>query len=440
MSAIASWSEFLKEFASAAGTESWPGEPGATEEQLYAVEQKLKVKLPPSYRAFLTASNGWRGASQSIPILRGVQKLKWFRKEHRDWVEAYTMEGMEPPLLSEQDYFNYGSETSGDFDISHLGQTLCISELGDDAVLLLNPMVVWPDGEWEVWFFANWVPGATRYRSFADWMREQLAQLQDETFVHSTNPGELPTVYLDRVTKANRRVRRREEVHVLETVLGRLTSKKPRERVKAAQQLARLGGPVAIKALLESLNTDPDPDVRCTAAESLGKLRAPEAVETLIATASDHFIGSTMIEVLGKFDDERSAQYLLQIVERNEMMVGVASHALAKRGDNRAVLHLARILTSPEPLDQHTGNIAGRFIAEFQEAGYSALEPLATHPQKEIRSRAQNGIGDLAFMAKNMALRIKSRELLQRCLAAETDDQLRHFLGVEIEITKKKSS
>jgi hypothetical protein len=439
MSAIASWSDFLNEFASSTGAESWPGEQGATEDQLSAAEQKLKTKLPPSYRAFLAASNGWRGASRSIPVLRGVQKIKWFRKEHPDWVEAYTMQGMEPPLISEQDYFNYASETSGDFDVTHLGHTLCVSEVGDDAVLLLNPMVVWPDGEWETWFFANWLPGATRYRSFADWMRQELAQLQDETFKHGTKPTELPTVFLDGVTKAKRRVRPREEVLVLETVLGRVTSKKPRERAKAAQQLARLGGSQAVHALVESLKSDPDPDVRCAAAESLGKLRAPEAVEALITTADDHFIGSTMIGVLGKFDDERSAQYLLQIVERNETTVGVAAYALAKRGDNRAVARLVRLLTSNEPQHQHTGNIAGRFLAEYQEAGYAALEPLATHPEKEIRSRAQTGIGDLAFMAKDKALRIKSRELLQSCLAHETDDLLRQFLSVSIEITKKKS-
>lgn len=439
MSAIASWSDFLKEFASAAGAGSWPGEPGATEEQLSAAEQKLKVKLPPSYRAFLAASNGWRGASQSIPVLRGVQKLKWFRKEHRDWVEAYTMQGMEPPLVSEQDYFNYASETSGDFDLSHLGQTLCIGEVGDDAVLLLNPMVVWPDGEWEVWFFANWVPGAERYRSFADWMRQELAQLQDETFTHSTKLGELPTVYLDSVTKANRRIRPREEVLALETVLERLTSKKPRERVKAAQQLARLGGPIAVRALLDVLKNENARDLWAEAVTSLGKLRVPEAVEALIEKIPNHRMGSTAIAELANFKDERSAQCLLELVERNDMMVGVAAHALAKRGDDRAVPHLVRILTSPEPLDQNTGNIAGRFLAEFQEAGYAALEPLATHPEKEIRSRAQNGIGDLAYMAKSKAMRIKSRELLQNCLAHETDDLLRQFLTVSIEIAKKKS-
>jgi hypothetical protein len=50
-----------------------------------------------------------------------------------------------------------------------------------DGVLLLNPEVVSDDGEWEAWFFAAWLPGATRYRSFWDLMhgeRERYRSLR----------------------------------------------------------------------------------------------------------------------------------------------------------------------------------------------------------------------------------------------------------------------
>jgi hypothetical protein len=39
--------------------------------------------------------------------------------------------------------------------------------------VLLNPEIVTPEGEWETWFFANWLPGATRYRSFAEWLADE---------------------------------------------------------------------------------------------------------------------------------------------------------------------------------------------------------------------------------------------------------------------------
>jgi hypothetical protein len=96
----AGWKEFLKDFAGGSNGNPWPGGVSATEEKLLAAEQRLKIKLPPSYRAFLSASNGWTNASRAVPILKPVEKLKWFKREHRDWVEAYTapMQGMDLPL------------------------------------------------------------------------------------------------------------------------------------------------------------------------------------------------------------------------------------------------------------------------------------------------------------------------------------------------------
>lgn len=37
----------------------WLGRNGASEEQLAELEARLKVKLPPSYRSFLSFTNGW---------------------------------------------------------------------------------------------------------------------------------------------------------------------------------------------------------------------------------------------------------------------------------------------------------------------------------------------------------------------------------------------
>jgi hypothetical protein len=33
--------------------------------------------------------------------------------------------------------------------------------------------VVTPEKEWEAWFFANWLPGAARYRSFREMMKAE---------------------------------------------------------------------------------------------------------------------------------------------------------------------------------------------------------------------------------------------------------------------------
>ena len=59
------------------------------------------------------------------------------------------------------------------FRVEYLESALEVSEEGDSAVYLLNPEVVTADGEWEAWFFANWLPGASRYRSFTELMEAE---------------------------------------------------------------------------------------------------------------------------------------------------------------------------------------------------------------------------------------------------------------------------
>jgi hypothetical protein len=66
------------------------------------------------------------------------------------------------------------------FRREYLQTALQISDVGDSAVVLLNPKVVTPEGEWETWFFANWLPGAIRYRSFGEWLAAERATCQKQ--------------------------------------------------------------------------------------------------------------------------------------------------------------------------------------------------------------------------------------------------------------------
>lgn len=426
------WLVVLNKYAAATGQDKFPANAGASEDQLTAVEERLKIKLPRSYRTFLSASNGWKFASDMTPVIRPVKEIRWFRKEHKDWYEAYQMSA-EPLSVMEKDYFDYANQDCAEFEIKHLAQALCISEIGDDAVVLLNPMVVWPDGEWEAWFFSNSSPGATRYRSFAAWMCEELDQPLELTPV----PGELPTVYLDAPTKPDRRIRRREKVLVLEDVLKKIKSPKEPERTKAADQLGRLGGKQAVDALIAALN-DPEWYVRWHAASSLGLLHPPEALEALITAAADGEYGKAndnAIGALGAYNDERSAQLLLKILEAGGYYAGVAGYALAKRRDARAIKPMLDSLLSKAQGPGATWHT----LTEFESAGYDLLEPLMVHADVEIRKRAEKCIGSLAHHAKDRVIRRKAFELLQRCVKTETNEELRHHIEISIEISAKKN-
>ena len=149
----------------------WLGYDGAREAEIATTETRLGTRLPPSYRAFLKTSNGWRFPCVSIFDLLPAGKLAWFRERHQFWIDAYIgpMAGSAP--LSDKEYLVYGpNQDCVQFRAEYLQTALQISEVGDSAVVLLNPEVVTPEGEWEAWYFDNLLPGAARYRSFAEWL------------------------------------------------------------------------------------------------------------------------------------------------------------------------------------------------------------------------------------------------------------------------------
>jgi hypothetical protein len=161
----------------------WLGYPGATEAALAQAEARLGTRFPPSYRRFLAFTNGWRTTGGFIDRLWSTAEIEWFRVRHQAWIRPYTAWGLSrlrAPTVPDNEYFVYGpAQDSARFRSEYLPATLEISDKGDEEIYLLNPEVVTPDGEWEAWFFANWLPGAARYRSFWDLMQEEYASFLD---------------------------------------------------------------------------------------------------------------------------------------------------------------------------------------------------------------------------------------------------------------------
>ena len=175
------WSKAVIEAAVAAGealppevvAAGWLGYSGASEAQIAAAETRLGRRLPPSYREFLAVTNGWRQTGPFIDRLWSTDEIEWFRVRNQEWIDAYTGPnlGGSPPSVPDADYFVYGEgQDAVLFRHEYLRTALEISDVGDSAIYLLNPQVVTADGEWEAWFFANWLPGAARHRSFWEMM------------------------------------------------------------------------------------------------------------------------------------------------------------------------------------------------------------------------------------------------------------------------------
>jgi hypothetical protein len=152
----------------------WLGYAGASEEQLVAAEHRLGVQLPPSYRTFLQVTNGWRQITSYINQLCSTENVDWFATQHQSLIDLWVENELGVPPVSDKDYLVYGEEVEIlAFRPQYLQTALQISERTDDSVYLLNPQIVTADGEWEAWLFANWVPGAFRYRSFWDMMQSE---------------------------------------------------------------------------------------------------------------------------------------------------------------------------------------------------------------------------------------------------------------------------
>ncbi|HLY25044.1 MAG TPA: SMI1/KNR4 family protein, partial [Aggregatilineales bacterium] len=65
----------------------WLGNPGASEEQIAALEARLGLTLPPSYSQFLAVTNGWRLVGFGLDlVLFGTEDVNWFRTLNPIWL------------------------------------------------------------------------------------------------------------------------------------------------------------------------------------------------------------------------------------------------------------------------------------------------------------------------------------------------------------------
>ncbi len=150
------------------------GYPGATEEEITSAEACLGVNFPPSYREFLTVSNGLRSTSKYGIEFYCAEKVDWYAPGNQDFIDELTETWQIP--VTDEEYFVYGDEQSDSaFRPEYLQTALEISSKDMGFIFLLNPQIVTSDGEWEAWFCSfSTTFGIHRYRSFREMMEQVL--------------------------------------------------------------------------------------------------------------------------------------------------------------------------------------------------------------------------------------------------------------------------
>ncbi|WP_207632847.1 SMI1/KNR4 family protein [Foetidibacter luteolus] len=149
-----------------AAESKWLGYPPATKLQIKAKEKLLGTNLPPSYKQFLLISNGFSYTSFFLDNLLPIQQIDWaIQTEDSVWLEYdFDID------ISDEEYACYDeNQDSARYRHQYLKQSLKISNWYDGMCIFLNP-VIKHNLEWEVLEYANWKPGANRYKSFKDFL------------------------------------------------------------------------------------------------------------------------------------------------------------------------------------------------------------------------------------------------------------------------------
>jgi hypothetical protein len=161
----------------------WLGYPIATDAEIAVAEARLETTLPPSYRNFLAVSNGWQKLDVLIEKLWSIEEVQWLASSNQELIDAW-LTGVETVggaiWVSDEEYYIYGDQQdSTSLRNEYLQTALDIGGNPEQGLVLLNPQVVFENGEWEAWFFANWLPGAQRYKSFREFMQDRHQRFLD---------------------------------------------------------------------------------------------------------------------------------------------------------------------------------------------------------------------------------------------------------------------
>ena len=144
--------------------------PQAPHEQINEAERQLGLPLPDDYRDYLKQVNGKHQLNPLFGELYGCTDVRLFRQQNSDWIDAYLGPGGRAPqsadLTEEEHRATVDDDVPERFRLAYLPGLIEISRSSEGAVYLLNPSVSYSSGTCEVWAFANWLPGAARFRSF----------------------------------------------------------------------------------------------------------------------------------------------------------------------------------------------------------------------------------------------------------------------------------
>lgn len=159
----------------------WLGFPPAPSARIEALEERLDLQLPPSYRAFLQSTDGWRHAGGFVWKLAGTQDIR--RHADASGFAEWFQEELDEDSAPEEVLLAGMWERALQLDVE-----------SDATYVLMDPGDVGDDGEWAVYEYAAWSGEYPRrhvsFRAFMEAMYRQFHMLRasrlGEEFVNTT--------------------------------------------------------------------------------------------------------------------------------------------------------------------------------------------------------------------------------------------------------------
>jgi hypothetical protein len=397
--------ELANRVAALPDSPDWLGYAPATDDDLADLERRLGLLLPPSYESFLRTTNGWRRITPFIGRIRPAAEVNWFRIENEHWSDVYAEGGSKAP---DQEYYAYDHEGSGQAHrAAHMKHLIQISDV-DDGVLLLNPQAVTPDGEWEAWFFASWVPGAMRYPSFAHLMLREYASFARLQGVDISDPPlptldtpapDVPRVPAKRVRTTPARA------PSIESLIEGMDDPDDKRRARAVRTFFGKGKmrnraprrPELVPRLVALFYRSKDPAVRCACVSGLTEYAEDgDAPAPLFDALSDPNPSVFLqgVFALHYFPDPRALEPLCRFIESraNVLYNENAISYLGRMGDDRAVPTLVGVLLDTDnKFDQSFGS-AGGALGRCGPRGVDALINALDHADPRVRHAAVVGL------------------------------------------------
>jgi HEAT repeat protein len=183
------------------------------------------------------------------------------------------------------------------------------------------------------------------------------------------------------------------------------------------------------KGLIRALTYKDDSQLRIEAAQALGKLGDPVAIPALIDSLGDILVRDTSVEILARFGPQVVDPLIAALNHDVESVRLHAMKTLAIMGDNRAVPDLLKALNHPKPQMRETAATAlGQFDDESAILGLAAA---ITDKDAAVREAAVLSLGESGHPMALKPLTIILRESQQQVLKAVAVKALGEMGSVE---------